>query len=91
MRKLTRKGKRIHPLLLCLANRVDDVSKVYVAHVLGITPQALYIFLSKVRKQPETPMPARWARPLAKLFGVRPAYFRPDLYAPHWEERRNLL
>ena len=77
---------RMHPLLWCVQHRLGQRHKSDAARVLGITPQSLYILLGKC-KQRSTLVPATWARPLARFFGVNPAFLRPDLYAEPWIER----
>ena len=78
---------RVHPLTWCVQHQLGNRPKSDAAHMLCITPQSLYILLGKCRAHKDTRVPAAWARPLARFFGVPPAFLRPDLYAAHWTEK----
>lgn len=74
-------GKQVHPLVF--VRRTVDMK--LVAKALGHSNHTTFsIYAGKAAKFRTLPVPAEWVLPLAKLTGLQPCVFRPDLYQPHW-------
>ena len=74
-------GKKVHPLVY-VRQRCDMKE---VAKALGHTNHTTFsIYASKAARSKTLPIPAEWVLPLARITGLKPAVFRPDLYLPTW-------
>jgi hypothetical protein len=74
-------GKPKHPLLVVR----ESYTPKEIAKVLGHKNHTtISIYCAKAKRAKNTAIPAEWVLPLARLTGISPAAFRPDLYLSHW-------
>lgn len=70
-----------HPLLVVRENHTPQEIADALGHANHTT---VSIYCSRAKKAKNLPVPAEWCLPLARLSGLAPAAFRPDLYRPEW-------
>lgn len=75
------RGTRTHPLVWALAEAADlGVTMADVARSLNVTPQTLFIWHSRAKRERHFLLPAEQIPALSVALGVPPYYFRPDLW-----------
>jgi len=75
-----------HPLVWALEEALDlGVTLADVARSMNVTPQTLWIWKERAKKNRNFLLPAEQIKSLSEATGVAPHYFRPDLWPnPQW-------
>jgi hypothetical protein len=77
----TKSAPKVHPLVLVSEN----FSRADISKALGHSTHATAaIYIARAKRDPDFKVPAHWAFPLARLSGLDPHAFRPDLYLEKW-------
>jgi ubiquinone biosynthesis protein Coq4 len=72
---------RKHTLIWALQDALDlGVTLADVARTMSVTPQTLWIWKERAKKERHFLLPAEQVRKLSEATGVPPYYFRPDLW-----------
>jgi hypothetical protein len=75
-----------HPLVWALEDASDlGLTLADVARKMNVTPQTLWIWKERAKKNRNFLLPAEQIKALSEATGVPPYYFRPDLWPnPTW-------